>query len=253
MKITSEILQILSSAEVEGNCLRLTCGQLDRRRYEATNKVLVAMGGKWSRKAGGHVFPESPEARLYDALSTGEVVSQQQEWGCYFTPPEIVGEVIRAARLSPGQSVLEPSAGQGALALAAAEIVGTSAILCVEILPENVNVLIRKGFGRVIQGDFLGFSWTAIYDRVIMNPPFSGQKDIDHVLHAWQALKPGGRLVAIMSAGWTFRSNRKSQEFRALVETNGSWRTLPEGSFRESGTEVSAVMVEMEKAGGDLH
>jgi cyclopropane-fatty-acyl-phospholipid synthase len=32
------------------------------------------------------------------------------------------------------------------------------------------------------------------FDYVAMNPPFSGQCDVDHVYHAWKFLKPGGRL-----------------------------------------------------------
>ncbi len=41
-----------------------------------------------------------------------------------------------------------------------------------------------------------------------MNPPFSRQQDIRHVMHAAKFLKPGGRLVAVMGASAISGSNR---------------------------------------------
>ena len=35
------------------------------------------------------------------------------------------------------------------------------------------------------------------YDRIIMNPPFSDGRDIQHVQHAYNLLRPGGRIGAI--------------------------------------------------------
>ncbi|MBV0881613.1 hypothetical protein KTQ42_20235 [Noviherbaspirillum sp. L7-7A] len=58
-------------------------------------------------------------------------------------------------------------------------------------------------------------------DRILMNPLFARQADIDHVLHAWSMLKEGGRLVAIMAASVTFRHNAKSVVFRHLITSHG--------------------------------
>lgn len=44
MKIEDNVLAILSTAETEGNALRLTA-QLDRNMYVKVNKVLEAAGG----------------------------------------------------------------------------------------------------------------------------------------------------------------------------------------------------------------
>ncbi len=40
-------------------------------------------------------------------------------------------------RIAPGMKVLEPSCGRGALALAAAELVGLDGVTCHELMPEN--------------------------------------------------------------------------------------------------------------------
>ena len=60
--------------------------------------------------------------------------------------------------------------------------------------------------------------------------------------------KPGGKLVAIMSAGAEFRSDRKTSGFRELVAAmDGTIERLPDDSFKESGTSVRTVVVEMVK------
>ncbi len=75
-----------------------------------------------------------------------------------------------------------------------------------------------------------------------MTPPFAKQADIQHVLHAYDFLKPGGLLVAVMSAGITFRSGR-AEEFRKLVaDRGGSIDPLPDAAFKESGTDVRTVI-----------
>ncbi len=50
-KIADNILGILGECRIEGNTLFLPDRQLDRATYQAVNKVLVNIGGKWDRKA----------------------------------------------------------------------------------------------------------------------------------------------------------------------------------------------------------
>ena len=71
----------------------------------------------------------------------------------------------------------------------------------------------------MIRGDFLHLKPDPenLYDRVVMNPPFDRERDIDHVIHALKFLAPEGVLVAIMSAGTEFRETRKSVAFRELM------------------------------------
>ena len=80
-----------------------------------------------------------------------------------------------------------------------------------------------------------------------MNPPFENQKDIDHVNHAFSLLKDGGKLISIMSASVKFRKNKKTKEFRELIDENGFIIDLPEKSFKDSGTLVHTIMVVLNK------
>ena len=60
-----------------------------------------------------------------------------------------------------------------------------------------------------------------------MNPPFSNRRDIEHVRHAYELLKPGGRIVAIMGEGSFFGSDKKATEFREWLDSlNGTSEKL---------------------------
>ena len=96
--------------------------------------------------------------------------------------------------------------------------------------------------------DFMKLETSQTFDRVCMNPPFEKRQDVKHVLKAFSMLKPGGKLVSIMSAGVTFREDKMGKEFRDFVKShNGRIIDLPEGSFKESGTGVNTVIVVMDK------
>jgi len=238
-QIYEATLAILSDVKIEGNKIFITSGNLDRKQYLAVNEVLENMGGKWDRKSKSHVYPEDPTEKLEMVLLAGEIVPPKK-YGYFPTPPEIAKLVIEAADIKPHMAVLEPSAGQGGIADC---LPGDCYLDCIELLPENLKVLESKMY-RVIGSDFLSIEPRQDYDRVVMNPPFENQQDIDHVLHALEFLRPGGRLVSIMSAGVLFRQNKKTVEFREMID---EITALPEGSFKLSGTNVNTSMVVINK------
>lgn len=240
MRVDTEVLAVLSRAQVEGSALILI-GQLDRRLYERTNKVLEAAGGKWNRKAKAHVFDRDAADAVDQIILTGEITIPQ-DFGYFPTPAPVVARLIELAGIVPGMRVLEPSAGQGHIACAVA---CTATVDCVELLPANAAVIEADGYASALHvGDFLAVAPAPIYDRVVMNPPFEKQADIKHVLHALQFLKPDGCLVSVMAAGVLFRDNRLTTDFRALVEARGGdIEELPDGAFKASGTQVRTVIV----------
>lgn len=247
MKVPTNVLEVLDRAETDGPRLVLT-GTLDRKLYTATAKVLEAAGGKWNRAARAHLFEQDAADAMEQVLLTGQVVSRRQEFGYFPTPPAIVDQLIELAAIEPGMEVLEPSAGQGAIAAAVAA--QGAVVDCVELQPENGALLTAAGYAReVLVHDFLQTSHAFHYDRIVMNPPFARQADIRHVLHAHRFVKRGGLLVSVMSNGVTFRNTPLTREFRALMDLEGGRLiNLPEGAFAESGTGVNTVIAVIPRA-----
>jgi predicted RNA methylase len=247
MRVTDAVLAVISAATFDGPLLKLP-GQLPRAEYVAVAKVIEAAGGKWNRKAGAHVFEGDAAEAVEPVLLTGQVTSAKQEFGFFETPPALARKVAMLADLKDGMTMLEPSAGRGALVLAARAQANVK-VDAIELYPGNAVVMkcIDLGGGRLFgEADFLATSVLDIgaYDRVLMNPPFAKRADIRHVTHALEFLKPGGRLVAFMSAGVEFREDRLAREFRDRVFwPNASIERLTEGSFKSSGTGVSALIL----------
>jgi SAM-dependent methyltransferase len=244
MIIDGKTRETLSGVRLEGN-LAFLPERLARKDYEVVDQVLQSLGGRWNRARKAHIFEGDPTEALDRVFLTGEVVTAREklkEFGFFCTPPGLCRYLAGLARLEPDFLVLEPSAGTGALAEVAAAVVGKNLVTCVEIQAENAAVLAKKGF-YVLQEDFLSLPPVPDWDVVLMNPPFRLLGDIDHVLHARACLKPGGRLVSVMSAGVVFRQEKKACAFRELLEHSGTLEKNPAGSFSVSGTEVATVTV----------
>lgn len=248
MKIPTTVLEVLDRAETDGPRLILT-GTLDRKLYLDTAKVLEAAGAKWSKRERAHLFDGDAADIIEPVILTGEIVSARQQFGYFPTPAPVVEQLLDLARIEPDMRVLEPSAGRGAIALAAAHAGGL--VDCVEIQEQHAAALTAEHHlsVTVLVADFLATSPQPVYDRVVMNPPFARQADIAHVEHAYGALKPGGLLVAVMSAGVTFRQTQAAVMFRSRLEAlGGDLHPLPEGAFKESGTGVTTVIAVLPKA-----
>lgn len=248
-RLSEAVLTILSTASIEGNTVILPPGpRLARDLYQDVNKALEALGGKWNRKAQGHIFASDPEEALDNAILTGEVTPPSKN-GYFPTPKGIVMKLCDLADIQPGQDILEPSAGQGAIST---ELYHRGAkVFACELLEANRKVLLGNGMPPIYlfsEPDFMKLETGMTFDRVVMNPPFEKRQDVKHVMRAFGMLKPGGRLVSVMSASVTFREDRKAREFREFVELNGGHiMPLPEGSFKESGTGVNTCIAVLPK------
>ena len=233
MKVKNEVADALANSTVEENNLYLPNVQLERNLYLAVNKVLVAIGGKWNRKAKAHVFDKPPADALEEILLTGEYTDQKVEYQFFETPEVLAKRLVEMADIQEGETVLEPSAGKGAIAKLLPNCD------CVELEDGNHQYLQENGFA-VVGSDFLSFREK--YDVIVANPPFSKQQDIDHVSHmlclAVQCV------VSVMSVGVMFRTNKKTVAFRELIDRlGGTIELLPDNSFAESGTKVRACVV----------
>ncbi|MBX6420186.1 MAG: hypothetical protein IRZ06_04135, partial [Nevskia sp.] len=184
-----------------------------------------------------------------------EMVGRRNDGLDFFpTPEKTADEMVTAADIRPGMTVLEPSAGMGHIAERIREA-GVEPDV-VELSSERRQLLEAKGF-NVVGHDFMEMQPSDTpggegYDRIVMNPPFSDGRDIQHVRHAYELLKPGGRLVAILSEGTFFRNTQQAKDFRSWLESVGATdEKLAEGTFEDRSlpvnTSANARMVVIEK------
>lgn len=155
------------------------------------------------------------------------------------TPPAIAAQMIEEADIQPHHRVLEPSAGTGNLLKAIAATV-TCEKIAVEINPAIAKIAQACTPDPVICADFLECNGNlGLFDRIVMNPPFTHGADIQHILHARHFLKPGGKIVALCANG--------PRQQAALKPLADSWRELEPGSFQAEGTGVNVAMLTITK------
>ena len=249
-RVDADVVAILARATTDGDALVFaeTLGATDYRRVD---QVLRAAGGRWDRRRGAHVFADKPAGVAIEPILVAGLLTLPPDLGWFPTPAPLAVDLVRLAEVRPGMRVLEPSAGEGAIV---APLLALGAeVHAMEIDPKRHAVL-RDLMGdpvpvRCLHDDFMARTSEPTFDALVMNPPFAPRStDVDHVLHAFNFLRPGGRLVSVMSAGTVFRADRKTAALRDLVAgLGGTIQPLPDDSFREAGTGVSTVVLTVVK------
>jgi len=162
----------------------------------------------------------------------------------YRSPPAVVAALLRNLNFAAGDRILEPSCGDGAIIR---ELPSHTVIIGIEVDPT------RAAYAGANCGNFLTMKIPQDFDYVLMNPPFYGTHWMDHVRKAFDCLKPGGRLRAVLPATAEVSESAKHVAFRAWATKVGKenygrmWTDLPMESFAESGTRVQTVILEMRK------
>ncbi|SEA85374.1 methyltransferase [Rubrimonas cliftonensis] len=177
----------------------------------------------------------------------------------FSTPLPLAVVVAAAAQPRRGETVLEPSCGTGLIA-AALRAMGATVVLN-EIDPGRA-ALAAAALGASVSGrdaEFIDDLLDAPVapTLVAMNPPFSSSaaRTADpaiagrRLVSALKRLRPGGRLVAIMPAGFD-----AGRSHGAAWRDAGAWAALrlrlalPTDAFRAHGASVETVLVVYDKA-----
>lgn len=171
--------------------------------------------------------------------------------GFFPTPPPLIEEMFRMAHIREGDTILEPSAGLGHIADAIAAEYPENDLEVIEYNYSLREALKKKGH-NVVGEDFLQYE-SKKYDVILMNPPFEKDQDIQHVMRAYQLLKPHGRLVAIMANNKQGTRGLK-KDWQAFVEETDAYSEVNEaGSFKSAfrPTGVNTVMVTIQRGDYD--
>ncbi|MGH1460166.1 MAG: strawberry notch-like NTP hydrolase domain-containing protein [Paracoccaceae bacterium] len=179
----------------------------------------------------------------------------------FSTPLPFAAMVVRAAAIRKGETVLEPSAGTGALAAFAAR---AGAMLVINEIDPSRQRLLRAVFGGEVTGhdgehidDLL--QTPVLPDVVVMNPPFASSVDrsrdkhiaAKHLIAAAKRLAPGGRLVAIMPPGFTPERDAAHWSRACGLLTPRLALTMPGQVYRKLGTSVETQLMVFDKVQED--
>lgn len=251
--LTDDVRSVLNRGAFRDGVFFLPAEQLDRKLYVAVNDALESLGGKWNKKAKGHVFARDAEDSLTAMLATGIVPAKNPD-AFFGTPSAVVERMLELAEMenvdgSPPY-LLEPSAGNGAITRAVVR--GFPAFRVHAVEADSARAL-ELALGdhcpsAVWNADFL--TWHKgrdRYDRILMNPPFAVESDrsawITHVHRALFLLAPRGLLVAVVPSSYSHRDDSRHRRFRDLVQSRSCYEPLGADAFKESGTGVNAGLL----------
>lgn len=172
--------------------------------------------------------------------------------GYFPTHVKVIDKMIAKLDITAGCSILEPSAGNGSIVDRVLYKFPTVNFKCIELLYNLTDIIkLKHQSVEVITDNFMSVGVTDKFDIVMMNPPFENAADVNHVMRAFEHLKPGGRLVSIMSTAFTFRDTHPYSLFKSwLKNLDHCHEMLPTKSFKDSGTNIDTILLTINK--GDV-
>ncbi|MFI7608483.1 class I SAM-dependent methyltransferase [Micromonospora sp. NPDC049366] len=250
-QLTAKTREILASAVINGTEVTVTGEQHSREDWVPVATAFQALGGVYTKRIKGYTFETDPTEAIKRAVKTGRAVPVSQSEGYVPTPGDVAEEVCSypytdLERLPAGSVVLEPSAGGGQLVRAILEV--NPGVRVVALEPNKARAaLIGDHDGRVTVFNCTLEEYAATarhpigagsgirFNAVVMNPPFAVPGNatlwIDHVMLAWELLRPGGRLVAIVPSALKYRHGKKFDAIRALMQQCGGSEALRPDAF----------------------
>lgn len=241
--------EILKLCTLENNIMKLPNIQLNKKSFLEAKKWIEEAGGSWiGGKIQGFSFPFNPK-RVFSILSQGKRCNLQQDFQFFETPHDVADWlVVLAGGINEWDSVLEPSAGRGALIKAIHRSCSSVIVDCCEMMPENKEILSALGGINIIGDDFTKLGTDKKYSKIIANPPFSKNQDIDHVRIMYDKLKDGGTMAVITSTHWVFSKEKKCVDFQEWIDSvHGRKYEIDNGAFKESGTTVKTIAIVINK------
>lgn len=188
------IVETLQKLQVKGQEVNISW-QLDKHTKKKVGNILLAIGGQHVA-SDKYVF-DYHVSPIIDKIIISRIYPDYQSYQYYPTPKHIALAAINMADLSPQDTILEPSAGQGGIATH----IKTGHLTCVEIAPLHCAILEAKHINHVHCMDFMRFKGKK-FSKIIMNPPYSHQRLRQHIEHAFSMLEYGGALIVIIPASY---------------------------------------------------
>ncbi len=225
-------------------------GYNDARTVNPSNEQ--GTGGKKADAAREAGNPFDNAVALYFTNQKKTSRNKAAEGVDYFATPEPLGfKMVEWAGIRPGEKVLEPSGGHGAIARFFPDSANRHAV---EPSMELAGRLaLNAPDTRLHQTRFEDYDVVNKFDAVVMNPPFgtAGKTAMEHLEKAIKHLRQGGRVVALIPEG-----SSMGKRFDKWYETaEGVFLTaeikLPSVTFERAGTSVSARIVVLDRVSAE--
>lgn len=252
IKIDEGSRRILGNISIE-TIVRLP--KMTDTQYDKIKYIMEYAGGHWREKYGGFQFDEDTSiisSRIHSIMSAGQIIIPddirfQIKNQFYPTPSALAEYMVNLADIKPTDLVLEPSAGRGSIL---SNIVKkTNRYKAIELNKDNAAYLRQLGYDVTATSFEQFYSITKMmFDKVVMNPPFSNKRDIIHTVLAYNLLKPGGTLVSLLAENSIYYNRPITRLFNNFLSSRKcSLTSIPHGTFKESGTNVDVVMLVINK------
>jgi hypothetical protein len=248
--MTTKTIEILKASTIDGNNVKLPDIVLDRKEYVDVKKTLDGIGGKWKGgKTQAFVFIQDPR-ELFNEILGGKKVNLKKDFQFFGTPEILADRLVELAEIKKTHTFLEPSAGQGAIIKAIRKIVPEKPIGYYELMKQNRDIVKDIDANILYLGeDFLKHDSNIKFDRIIANPPFTKNQDIDHLLKMYECLNVNGVLVCMTSTSWEKGNQKKQLAFKEFLNNVGAEIINVEaGAFKESGTNVETRIIVIDKS-----
>lgn len=226
-------------------------------------------GGKAKdRRDGEGMTPFQKAISFYFANQKKNSKTKAQEGVDYYATPEPLGyKMVEWLSPKAGEDYMEPSAGHGAIARWFPENVNLKAIEQSRQLAADLSLNLPDP-ESVINDTFESHHIGNKYDGIVMNPPFNrpgstgGGLAMEHIAKAFDHLKEGGRLIAIVPHGPAMDKKIEAWLTGSTTNTRGTTRLnvpdarfnhvveLPITTFLRAGTGVSTRVLIIDRVKG---
>lgn len=242
------VTDMLSLLSLDENHIRLPENvPFTKQSYTDLKKVIRNSGGKYVKNA--FVFEgmsNSEVSDIYTRLLGGEEINLKKSLQFFPTPNDAAKKLISMLNIE-GKVFYEPNGGTGQLVKAAFDAGAKKVITC-ELYQPFHKELTETGAELLSSTDALTVTAEDLNDIEVcgMNPPFSNQQDIKHVMHVCMTAPKGTEVAAIMSGNALKSETKLGKAFAQYFDEFGKEvKTLDAGTFKESGTNISTLLVKL--------
>ena len=183
----------------------------------------------------------------------------------YYATPEPLGlKMVEWSQPKANQSMLEPSAGHGAIAQWFPSNTKNTVVEPSNDLVPKLKMHVDNA--NVVNDYFENIGTWNKFDRIVMNPPFGngGKTAVEHLAKAYKHLREGGRIVALIPDGpacqkrfdkwfWEDSKGKNRNGKDVTVEAPSKTGTireeiaLPSVTFERAGTKANTKIVVIDK------